>query len=57
MEEIFIKNWEYKSVLGFKSSEEITNFTNYDILDRNMRCEMCIKELCNDMSGKLYLLK
>ena len=55
--ETFIKNWESKSVLGFNSSEEITNFTNYDILDSKMRCEVYIKELWDDMSGKFYIMK
>ena len=55
--ETFINNWESKSVLGFNSSEEITNFTNYDISDSSMRCEVCIKELWEYMSGKVYLLK
>ena len=32
-----------KSVLGFDSSEEITNFNNHDISDKNMRCADCIK--------------
>ena len=49
MKEIFIKNWESKSVLAFNSSEEIPNFINYDISERNMRCEICIRELWNDM--------
>ena len=31
MKEKFIKNCQSKSVLGFNSSEEITNFANYDI--------------------------
>ena len=31
MKETFIKKWEYKSVLGFNSSEEIQIFTNHDI--------------------------
>ena len=44
-------------MLGFNSSEEITNLTNYDISDSKIRCEMCIKELWNDMSRKVYLLK
>ena len=57
MKENFIKNWESKSVLGFNSIEEIPNFTNYDISDSNMRCEMCIKELWHDMSRKVDLLK
>ena len=51
------KNWESKSVLGFNSTEEIPNFTNYDISDSNMRCEVCIKELWDDMSIKFDLLK
>ena len=53
----FIKNWLSKSVLGFNSSEEITNFTNHDISDIKMRCEVCIKELWDDMSRKVELLK
>ena len=57
MKDIFIKNWQSKSVLGFNSSEEITNFTNYDISDRNTRCEVCIKKLWDDMSREIYLLK
>ena len=40
-----MKNWQSKSVLGFNSSEEITNFTHYDISESNMRCELCIKDL------------
>ena len=57
MKETFIKKWQYKSVLGFNSSEGITNFTNYDISDSNMRCEVCIKELWDYMSRKVDLLK
>ena len=44
-------------MLGFNSSEEILNFTNYDISDRNVRFEMCIKELWHEMSRKVDLLK
>ena len=51
------KYWESKSVLGFNSSEENINLTNYDISDINMNCEMCIKELWNDISRKIYPLK
>ena len=57
MKETFIKNWEYKSVLGFNSSEETPNFTNYDISDSNIRCEMCIKELWHNMTRQVELLK
>ena len=57
MKETFINNWGSKSVLGFNSREEITNFTNYDISDSNMRCEVCIKELWDEMSRKVDLLK
>ena len=49
MKEIFIKNWEYKSMLGFNSSEEIPKFTKYDISERNMRCDIFIKEMWHDM--------
>ena len=57
MKDTFIKKWQYKSVLGFNSSEGMTNFTNHDISDSNMRCELCIKELWDDMSGKFDLMK
>ena len=57
MKDTFIKNWQSKSVLGFNSSEGITNFTNLDISDRNMRYEVCIKELWDEMSRKIALLK
>ena len=45
MKDKFIKNWQSKSVLGFNPSGGITHFTNHDISDSNMRCEVCIKEL------------
>ena len=51
------KKIQSKSVLGFNSSEGITNFTNNDISDSNMRCEVCIKELWDDISIKFDLLK
>ena len=57
MKDTFIKNWQSKSVLGFNSSEEITNFTSHDISDSNMICEVSIKELWYDMSRKVELLK
>ena len=44
-------------MLGFNSSEGIINFTNHDISDSNMRCEVCIKELWGDMSIKIDPLK
>ena len=57
MKDTFIKNWQSKSVLRFNSSEGITNFTNRDISDSNMRCGVCIKELWDYMSRKVDLLK
>ena len=57
IKDTFIKNWQSKSVLGFNSSERITNFTKHDISDFNMICEVCIKELWDDMSRKIDLLK
>ena len=53
MKEKSIKIWESKSLLGFNSSEEIPNFTNHDISERNMRCDICTRELWHDMSKKL----
>ena len=44
-------------MLGFDSSEGITHFNNHDFSYKNMRCGVCIKELWDDMSRKIYLLK
>ena len=56
--ERYIKNkFQSKSVLGFNSSEGITNFNNHDISYSNMRCEVCIKQLWDYMSRKIDLLK
>ena len=57
MKDTFIKKWQSKSVLVFNSSEGITNLTNHDISDSNMRYEVCIKELWDDMSRKVYIMK
>ena len=57
MKEIFINNWESKSVLRFNSSKRIPKFTNHDISESNMRCDICIKELWHYMSRKVELLK
>ena len=57
MKDTFIKNWQSKSVLGFNSSEGITNFNNCDISDSNMRFEACIKEPWDEMSRNVYILK
>ena len=43
MKETFIKNWRSLSVLGLYLSEDIPNFTNHDISEINMRCEICIR--------------
>ena len=42
---------------GFESSEEITYFNNHDISYKNMICGDCIKELWDDMSRKMKILK
>ena len=57
MKETFIKNWFSQSVLGFNLSEDIPNFTDYDISESNIRCEICIRELWNDMSKQIELLR
>ena len=44
-------------MLRFDSSEEITHFNNHDNSDKNMRCKYCIKELWDDMSRKMEILK
>ena len=53
IKEKMYKNWESKSELGFNSNEEIPKFTNYDISDRNTRCDIFIKELWHDTSKNL----
>ena len=57
IKDTFNKNVQTKSVLGFDSSEGITNFNNHAISYKNMRCTFCIKKLWDDMSRKIVLLK
>ena len=57
IKDTFNKNLQSKSVLGFDSSEEITHFNNHDSSYKNMRCVDCIKELWDDMSRKIVILK
>ena len=44
-------------MLGYDSSEEITHFNNHDVSYKNMRCEDCIKELWDNMSRNIVILK
>ena len=48
--ERFIKNWKAKSLLGLDSSDDTLNFTNHEISESNIKCNICIIELWNDMS-------
>ena len=57
MKEIFIKNWKEKSLLGLYSSGDIPNLTNQEISENNIKCEICTRQLWNDMSTKIQLLK
>ena len=47
--EIFIKNCKDKSLFGLDSSEEIPNFTNNEISESNIKCEICTIQLWNVM--------
>ena len=49
MEEIFIKNQIEKSLLGLYSGEEIPNFTNHEIPERNIKFDKCTTQLLIDM--------
>ena len=53
----FKKHLQSKSVLGFDPSEGITHFNKHYFSYKNMRCGVCIKELWDDMSSKIDLLK
>ena len=57
MKETFIKNWKSKSLLGLYSSEDTPDFTNHDISESIIRCDIRIRELWHDMSKKNELLK
>ena len=57
MEEIFIKYWKEKRFLGLYSSAEITNLTNHEISESNIKCEICKRQLWNDTSTKIQLLR
>ena len=53
MKEIFIKYRKSNSLLELCSSEDIPNFINHDISESNMKCNICITQLCNYMTKKL----
>ena len=42
-QEIFIKIWGSLSMSGLDLSGDIPNFTNHDISESNMRCDICIR--------------
>ena len=41
----FLKIWKAKSLLGLNLSEDNPNFTNHEISEINMKCNICIIEL------------
>ena len=49
IKEIYIQNWKDKSLLGIHSSEDIPNLTNHKISESNIKCEICTRQLWNDM--------
>ena len=51
------KNWQAKGLLGLYLSEEIPNYNNNKITERNMRCNICITKLWNYMSKQIEILK
>ena len=44
-------------MLGLYSSGDIPNLTNQKISENNIKCEICTRQLWNDMSTKIQLLK
>ena len=49
MKDIFTKNWKSKIMLGLDSSEEIPNFTNHEIPQRNIKCDIFTTQLWNNI--------
>ena len=43
--------------MGLYSSEDITNLTNNEISERNIKCKICTRHVCNYMSTKIQLLR
>ena len=52
-----LQNWKAKSFWGLYSSEDILNFANNEIPEKNMKCNIFISELWNFMSKQIELLK
>ena len=57
MEDTFKRMVDYNSFSEIDSSDQLTDFNNLDISDKNMTCADCIKSLWNDMARKTKLLK
>ena len=51
------KNRKDKSLLGLYSSEDITNLNHHDIPERNIKCEICTRQLWNDIFKNVHLFK
>ena len=49
MREIFMKYWNIKRLLGLNSSEDITDLTNNEKSESNIKCEHFTGQLWNDM--------
>ena len=49
MKEIFIKDWKDKRLLGIYSNEDIPSLTDHWISQRNIKFEICTRQLWNDM--------
>ena len=44
------------SLMGLDLSEDFPNFTNHDISESNMRCDICIRK-CGMICPKIELVK
>ena len=54
MREILRKYWKRKRFLGLRSIEYISDFTNYDTSESNIKCEECTRQLWNGMKKICY---
>ena len=53
----YFKKRKSKSLLGLYLSEDIPNFTNHEIPESKMICNICIRELWHDMSKQNELFQ
>ena len=53
MKEILRKYWDSNRSLELNSSDDYREYKKFEILEGNIKCEECTRQLWNDMTKKI----